>query len=73
VTVDWQGFVAVVLVVGALAYLVRRAYRVWMHSRAGTCGGGCGCGARAPEDVDARTESFTAADKLGLRPPATDH
>jgi hypothetical protein len=42
-----QRLVAAAIVLGALAFLVRRGYRAYAASRARTssgCGPGCGCG-----------------------------
>jgi hypothetical protein len=38
----WQQLIVAMIVAGAAAYVMWRAWRTWFGSKSG-CGGGCGC------------------------------
>jgi len=40
---DWQLAATLSAIMFASAYFAWRAYRAWQSSKAGGCGGGCGC------------------------------
>jgi hypothetical protein len=62
---NWQIPLVAIIVLAAVAYLVRRAWRGLTGRKAGGCGGGCGCAAtaRAPEGQG----TFIPAGKLTIR------
>ena len=59
----WELVAVSLIVAGAAAYLVRRAWRSWRFSGRG-CGGSCGCSGTKREDTSA---GFIPADQLTLR------
>jgi hypothetical protein len=46
---DWQLPVTVFVVLVAASYVARMTWRAWFGSKAGGCGGGCGCAGKAEE------------------------
>jgi len=61
----WQLPLAVLIVLGAVAYLARRTWRMLSGRKAAGCGGGCGC-SQAPTD-GAGQGTLIPAEQLTLR------
>jgi hypothetical protein len=57
--------IVLLIVVGAVLYLGRTAWRTWNGTKGG-CGGGCGCASKATADRG-REATFIPAEQLALR------
>ena len=62
---DTQLVIVGIMVVVAGAYLLRSAWRTWVHRS--SCGGGCGCGKTANGRDEAKAEVFIPVQHLTLR------
>jgi hypothetical protein len=62
---NWQIPLVALIVLAAVAYLVRRTWRSLTGRKAGGCGGGCGCAAttKTPESQG----TFIPAGQLTIR------
>jgi len=62
---DWQLPLVIVIVTAAAAYVARKTWRAWLGTKAGGCGGGCGCASKATEARDKTI--LIPVNQLGLR------
>jgi FeoB-associated Cys-rich membrane protein len=62
---DWQLPLTLLIVLGAAAYLARQVWRSCRGARSG-CGGGCGCGKKAPAPGGTAV-TLIPADQLTVR------
>jgi hypothetical protein len=63
---DWQLFIVSLLVMGAAAYVGRRAWRTW-HAAGKSCGSGCGCGSPVSALAARGPAAFIPSEQLTLR------
>jgi hypothetical protein len=61
----WQLPLVALIVLAAVAYLLRRAWRSLTGRKAGGCGGGCSCA--APPAATAEQGTFIPAEQITLR------